>query len=177
MSPRRPLHAVLAALALLLACAPAAPAAVPTATGLPVVTGEYRVGHVLKSTNGTWSGAPTPTYAVSWLRCDLDGTGCSLIAAANGSQYTLAAADLGTTIRSRVRATNIDGTTESRSSETPEITAAQPPVNTVAPSVTGTAEEGATLTAADGTWTGPGTITKTRKWIRCDVALVTCGSW
>jgi hypothetical protein len=174
MSPRRPLHAVLAALALLLACAPAAPAAVPTATGLPVVTGEYRVGQVLKSTNGTWSGAPTPTYAVSWLRCDLDGTGCSLIAAANGSQYTLAAADLGTTIRSRVRATNIDGTTESRSSETPEITAAQPPVNTVAPSVTGTAEEGATLTAADGTWTGPGTITKTRKWIRCDVALVTC---
>lgn len=45
-----------------------------------------------------------------------------------------------------------------------------PPVNTVAPAVTGTTEVGETLTCADGTYTGDPTIVLTKQWYRV------CGS-
>lgn len=38
------------------------------------------------------------------------------------------------------------------------------PANTVAPSITGTAQVGATLTAANGTWTGRETPALSRQW-------------
>ena len=40
------------------------------------------------------------------------------------------------------------------------------PVNTVAPSISGTAERGETLTSTTGTWTGTGTITYAYQWKR-----------
>ena len=43
-----------------------------------------------------------------------------------------------------------------------------PPVNTVAPTVTGTHTTGQTLTVVDGTWTGIPTPTLTYQWVRAD---------
>lgn len=40
------------------------------------------------------------------------------------------------------------------------------PVNTVAPSITGTAQAGQTLTAGNGTWTGTPSPTLARQWLR-----------
>lgn len=38
------------------------------------------------------------------------------------------------------------------------------PVNSVAPAITGTAQEGSTLTVSNGTWTGVPTPTYSRQW-------------
>ena len=40
------------------------------------------------------------------------------------------------------------------------------PVNTVAPAITGTAQEGQTLSCSTGTWTGTAPITYTYQWYR-----------
>jgi hypothetical protein len=45
------------------------------------------------------------------------------------------------------------------------------PVNTVAPAITGTAQEGQTLTCSQGTWTGTPRITYTYQWKRNDSSI------
>lgn len=47
----------------------------------------------------------------------------------------------------------------------------KPPVNTVLPAITGTAQVGQTLTVSNGTWTSASTITYSRQW-RADGANI-----
>jgi hypothetical protein len=49
-----------------------------------------------------------------------------------------------------------------------------PVVNTLPPTITGTAQQGATLTADPGTWSGIPPITYAYQWRRCDTTGATC---
>jgi len=134
----------------------AAPPSPPVNTALPVVSGADEEGSTLTSTAGVWSGSPT-SYAYQWEDCNALGEGCSSVSGAMASSYKLAAGDVGHTVRVVVSATNEGGSTPASSAATAVVVSPPPPVvpvNTVLPSVSGTAEEGKTLSASTGTWSG-----------------------
>ena len=124
----------------------------PVSSAVPAVTGSAARGQTLTTNAGSWSGVGN-TYAYQWQRDT--GTGFADIAGATRNTYVLVTADTGARIRSRITATNPDGAASSYSlAAGPVDTSA--PVNTAAPTITGTARRGAVMTAAIGTWTGAG---------------------
>ena len=136
----------------------------PALVTSPVVTGTTRVGQVLSTSTGTWTGAPTPTYTYAWERCA--ASTCSYVSGATSSTYTLTDADYGDTLRSVVTAQNSKGTSSGDSLESGTI-AGLGPSDTGAPTISGTAVVGSTLTATTGTWGGYPTPTYAYQWESC----------
>ena len=85
------------------------------------------------------------------------------IPGATATSYTPPAGSAGKQVRVLVTGTNGDGSSQATSPASAVILA-NPPVNTVAPSLSGTAQDGVAMTAAKGTWTGVATITYTYQW-------------
>ena len=86
----------------------------PYNTVLPAITGTLSGTNVQTTTNGTWAGDATITYARQWQRGNnADGTDPSWtnIAGATNTTYTLTGSDTGKYIRCRVTATNSVGST------------------------------------------------------------------
>ena len=142
------------------------------ATGAPTITGTAEVGETLTAvTTGIADadGLTSVSYAYQWIR--VNGTEAD-IAGENSSTYTLVDADLGTTLKVRVSFTDDASNSETlTSAATATVGAAGNTAATGAPTITGTAEVGETLTAvttgiadADGL-TSP---TYTYQWIRVD---------
>ena len=131
----------------------------PINTVAPVISGGTSLGSVLTSTTGTWTGTPTIAYTYQWKR------GVSNIIGATSSTYTLVVADSGAAITCVVTATNPFGTANATSNVITAQTYTAP-VNTVAPAITGTAQEGQIVTCSTGTWTGTPTIAYTYQWRR-----------
>lgn len=75
----------------------------PANTVLPEITGTAQVGETLTTTDGTWTGTPTPTYARQW---EADG---EAIAEATGTTYDPVEDDVGKTITVTVTGTNSEG--------------------------------------------------------------------
>ena len=142
----------------------------PANTALPTISGTARDTQTLTATTGTWTGTPTITYAYQWRRCNSAGASCANIAGATSSTYTLVPADVGSTIRVVVTATNAAASTSATSHARPPSSSADPPANTALPTISGTARDTQTLTATTGTWTGTPTITYTYQWRRCNSA-------
>jgi hypothetical protein len=103
-----------------LAAAPTAPIspAAPYIATLPIVTGTAQLGQTLAGTTGSWVSSPS-SYALQWRRCDSFGGGCADIAGATNATYTLTAADVGSTIRLSVVATNAGGSDAAASAPFP----------------------------------------------------------
>jgi hypothetical protein len=182
MSSRTILWA-LAALALLVPAAGSAQSrTAPSNTGQPVVSGSPVQGETLTTSNGSWSGSTPMTFRYRWLRCDKSGGGaegvnCTTIAGETRKSYILDRADVGHTIRSRVIASNADGTSSQNSNPTAVIRASSTagrPVNTKPPTISGTPQQNATLTANPGTWSGAKPQTFTYQWRRCDSTGGSC---
>ena len=117
------------------------------ATGAPTITGTVQVGETLTAnTSGIADedGLGSVEYDYQWLADDAD------ISVATNATYTLAAADEGKAIKVEVTFTDDAGNDESLTSAATDAVAAEPAANspaTGAPTITGTAQVGETLTA------------------------------
>ena len=85
-----------------------------------------------------------PRISYQWLRCDSSGAACVAIPAATGNSYTPGAADVGSTLRFQVTATNSSGPTGATSTQigAGDGRAGSPPANTSLPVISGTAQQG-----------------------------------
>lgn len=86
----------------------------PYNTVAPAVTGTTTVGQTLTTTNGTWAGDATITYARQWQMGnanDQNDPSWSNITSATNLTYVLASGQLGKYVRCRVTATNSVGST------------------------------------------------------------------
>ena len=145
----------------------------PSNTALPAIAGEPEQGQVLSASTGSWSGTQPIGYAYQWQRCDPSGANCTPVGSAS-STYTLAPADVGSTIVVAVTASNSAGSATTSSVPT-TVVAASPPVNTGAPpAISGSARQGQTLTASTGGWSGAQPIRYAYQWQRCDTSGANC---
>ena len=128
----------------------------PQVASSPVITGVPQVGSTIGASPGTWVPA-APNYAYTWQYSADGQTGWVSIPGALGASYTIGAGDAGTYLRVRVTATNAVGTSTAVSSPFGPVTVPTP-VNTVRPTVAGTARVGLTLGASAGRWSMAGTV-------------------
>ncbi len=152
---------------------PIAPAP-PVSHVAPTTTGSAASGQMLTAHDGTWTGSQPLDATYQWERCDADGTGCAAIAGATGPNYTLTDDDAGHTVRVEVTYTNAAGSDAAASAPTAVVQGNPPAAGATAPSLSGTARDGQTLTLDDGDWTGTPTITHGHQWQRCDSAGANC---
>jgi hypothetical protein len=155
----------------------AAPTVAPENTAEPRITGTTRVGQVLRTTRGSWTGTEPIDYAYRWYRCDgrgaADASDCRRIANADNAAYTLREADAGFRIRSQVVASNDDGSTRATSNPTNVVISARP-TNVREPSISGNAVVGSRLQANRGDWVGDQPITYAYVWLRCSTQGDNC---
>jgi surface antigen len=144
---------------------PASTAVAPgviTATVRPTVTGDPKLGAVLSASSGTWSPAPTGV-AYQW---SADGTA---VAGATTSTLTMTPALVGKKVAVTVTASKT-GYPSVAAASLPTV-AVKPGIfaTTTAPSVTGTARYGQTLTLRPGAFTGSPAVAV--QWLRGDTAV------
>jgi hypothetical protein len=86
----------------------------PANTVAPTVSGAAAIGSTWTVDTGTWTGSPTPTIVVYWLRCDQPVTspyttvpaGCTAISGANNLTYVSTAGDSGRYLTAQVGGVN-----------------------------------------------------------------------
>jgi hypothetical protein len=120
---------------------PITPAAAPTNTQPPSITGKPFVGEQLVADVGTYGGGAVDKYAFQWRRCDASGANCTDISGATGQTYGVLKADLGHTLRVDVTASNEFGKTVSESKPTAAIKTAPTPPTPVTTTITASKTE------------------------------------
>ncbi len=168
----------------------ASPTPSPPVNGsAPLILGTPQNGRTMTADPGSWSGTAPLSYSYEWQRCNSSGAACSPIA--TGSSYTATGADVGSTLRVAVTATNTAGSATATSTATSVVAVTEgtlcgakkkekpcpsPPLNTAAPTVSGTPQSGQTLTGARGSWSGTNPIGYAFQWQRCSPSGANCGA-
>jgi hypothetical protein len=148
--------------------------AAPTNTSRPTISGTAQEGKVLTGTRGTWANNPTD-YDYGWQRCNTGGNNCDGIPGAHSTTYTLTGNDVGQRIRFRVKARNSGGSAAATSTATTAIRSAATPSSSSPPTVSGTPQEGKTVTGERGSWTHNPTGFD-YAWLRCDRTGGSCAA-
>ena len=106
-----------------------APAAPPTNSARPTISGSPVVGATLTVDDGTWVGASTFSY--QWQQCDGNGNNCVDISGATGKTYGVRSSDVGRELRASVKAANRFGNRTENTDRTSPVTAVTQTTTTV----------------------------------------------
>ena len=147
------------------ATAPIAPGP-PIETAAPRISGEAVAGDTLHASGSKWRPEGTPSY--QWEQCNASGAECHAVAGATGSGYLLPTSAIGSTIRVSATQSDEGGSTTAASTVTRAVAGPTTPFNSTAPTLSGTARDGMTLTVSRGTWGGSPEIAYAYQWQRCN---------
>lgn len=123
--------ALVASVAALSGSGYAAPSAIaqyaPANTVAPTISGTAQEGSTLTANPGTWTGDQPIVFTFQWTRCNAGGNNCVAIPSATTQTYTVAAADVGNTLRVNVTGRNSQGSSTATSAQTAVVTRATAP--------------------------------------------------
>jgi hypothetical protein len=161
----------------------------PRNTNTPVIQGLPQEGQTLTATEGGWHCQPGPcTFGFQWQRCSAHGVDCGAISGATNKTYVPGPQDVGSRLQVGVTATNLDcnltGTqcAPSSGSAVSNLTAiitikpGVAPASTAPPTISGTPQQGETLTATLGAFSGEQPLRMGIEWVRCDRAGDGCAT-
>jgi uncharacterized protein YukE len=148
-------------------------ALLPSNTSLPSIGGLLQDGQTLTAVLGSWTGSTPLSYSYQWQQCNGAGESCKNIEGAAGATLGLISSLVGDTVRVVVTATNPGGSIEAASTPT-SVIGALLPGNTSLPSIGGLLQDGQTLTAALGSWTGTAPISYGYQWLQCNAGGGSC---
>jgi hypothetical protein len=140
----------------------------PSGRSHPKTAGVFEDGQLLSVSDGTWKGTPPLSFAYQWEACDSSGASCSIIPGATASSYRVISSQMGGKLRAIVTASNRGGSASETSKATKKIKAG-PPVSIAPPTISGSLQEGQTLTANAGAWAGTAPFTFAYQWQRCSI--------
>src|SRR4029077_4656280 len=109
-----------------------------------------------------------------WHKCDSLGCNCADTSGSTGSTYLLRGGDVGSTLRVMVTATNSIGSASSTSDASGIVVADEPPSDTALPAISGVTQQGQTLTASTGEWSGTPPLEYTYQWQSCNSLGESC---
>jgi hypothetical protein len=133
--------------------------AAPLSLTNPVASGTAQVGQTLSTTDGTWQGIATITFAYQWRRDAVN------ISGATSSTYTLVAADYTTDVDCVVTATNGLGSASADSNDIANIAGTAPSISGV-PTISSQTQVGETITATAASVSGVPTPSTSWQWQR-----------
>jgi subtilisin family serine protease len=143
-------------------------------TSIAPLTVAPQVGQVLVRGVGGWIGSSgLVVNGLQWQRCDPSGAACVFLASTG--TYTVQSADSGYTIKLVFTVQNGFGSVPVAIVTQPVggvSATASPPLNTSAPTISGTPQDGQTLVASAGTWSGA--TAYAYQWLRCDSTGASC---
>ncbi len=139
---------------------------VPSSLAAPTLKGSAQPGQTLRAFKGSWSEEPT-SYEYRWTLCDNAGEHCAAIGGATSKSYIPTGSDVGHRLRVEETARNATGAGAPASSAASAQVLAEAPVVKSPPTITGTPQQGETLTAHAGEWTNSPSGTSLQ-WLRCE---------